>query len=252
MRNYRRLIRRYASIGTFVIGLGANVLVAGVSQAHDPNEYFDFKWKTGTIEGVDMDKSSDWRFVDNFPHNGARDDVRAAAYQWSKQNSTMKFNYESGQPDYDSLQWNANCPYPRTQAGYQKSKVGWGDIGADGYPQDGEALGVTTYCVFANHPNTLYWFKIKMNTDAPWAWGSETLTFAKYDLQSAIAHEFGHATGRAKGGVGSGHFGESWDVCPDYPNNGNRHTMCPAVESGTTVMRSLEQHDIDTFNQGYP
>lgn len=255
----------------FMSMLVANAAVlAGAAQAdHPPSDWYEFKWRDGTktitksdgsTATITMDKAVDWDFVDNFPTGKARDSVRGAAYEWSKPNATMRFNFLDPHEDWSQLGWNDNCPSPRTQASYQKDKVGWGTFGAEGYQADTDALMTIDYCTFGSGgENTLYSFKIKVNDDAPWYYtggnADDNPPDGKYDLESAMVHEFGHATGRSKGGGdASGHFAEGWSVCPDKyeSNEGYRHSMCPYVQDGRKTMRSLEEHERYTFNQAYP
>lgn len=254
----------------FICAVVANIVVLGSTALadHPPSDWYEFKWREGTktvtksdgtTNTITMDKSVDWDFVDNFPQGNARDSVRAAAYEWSKQNATMKFNFLEPHDDWSELSWNDNCPTPRSQYGYQRDKVGWAVIGAAGYQESTDALAITDYCTFgADGTNTLYSFRIKVNKDAPWFYSGgnaeDNPPDGKFDLESAIAHEFGHATGRSRGGDGSGHFLEGWAVCPDKYDTDEalRHTMCPGVQDGRKSMRSLEEHDRSTFNQAYP
>lgn len=66
-------------------------------------------------------------------------------------------------------------------------------------------------------------------------------------MRSTAAHEWGHWTGWF--GPDGAHYAEDGDECP---SNSSRHTMCPRLPDGTTYMRSLESHDIHTFNDAYP
>ena len=70
------------------------------------------------------------------------------------------------------------------------------------------------------------------------------------DLRSAAAHEWGHFTGWVWGPTSGGHFAEGGDYCGG--SSLPRHTMCPRWPDGTTMMRSLEDHDKHTLNNAYP
>ena len=139
-------------------------------------------------------------------------------------------------------------------------KIGWGNFGAEGFQADTDALASVRHCTFNEYGQyALYSFRVKINDDARWFFTGENAEDNPpdntWDLESAMAHEFGHATGRSEGGPGDdGHFGDGWDVCPDKyeSNEAYRHTMCPTVQDGRKVMRSLEWHEISSFNQAYP
>jgi hypothetical protein len=104
-------------------------------------------------------------------------------------------------------------------------------------------------CVFSTATEKAYNFRIAFNQDAPWYKDNGNPPSGDYDTISVAAHEFGHATGRLKGGDGDGHFTEASTYCPV---SSARHTMCPSTYDGTSWQRSLETHDSDTFQNAYP
>ena len=232
---------------TLAAALFSCLMTAVAISAHPANEWYGAKWKSGTLDGVAMDKDVDWRFVDNFPiGDNSRARTRDGASQWSSRGTSLTFNFQWNEPDYDALDWGVCSDH------YQRDKVGWGDFGDAGYSLS-EPLAVVSTCVFSSDRTVLWSFKMKVNNDAPWYTGTGDVPNNRSDMWSVMSHEFGHAGGRIKGGDGSGHFEEWWDVCPD-PGSGNgwdRHTMCPSVFEGTNMMRSLEQHDVDTFQGAY-
>ncbi|MDQ3983449.1 MAG: hypothetical protein M3271_12285, partial [Actinomycetota bacterium] len=69
------------------------------------------------------------------------------------------------------------------------------------------------------------------------------------DIQAPATHEWGHATGREVGGVGSGHFGNGWDVCAG--TEAAHHTMCESVYTNVWWDRTLNDHDKDVFDGKY-
>lgn len=133
--------------------------------------------------------------------------------------------------------------------------MGQGDFGAAGWSLS-EALAKTATCVWSTAPDTLHSFKIKLNEDAPLYSGDDDPPLDKWDMESIMAHEFGHATGRDRSPSGNGadgHFAESSTYCPGSGSSefGSRHTMCPSIFDGTRMQRSLEQHDRDIFQNAY-
>jgi hypothetical protein len=68
------------------------------------------------------------------------------------------------------------------------------------------------------------------------------------DFEGVAAHEAGHTTG-FWGMYADCHFDPNGDYCPF---TSARHTMCPSQEDGSASFRSLEEHDIHTFQNAYP
>jgi hypothetical protein len=72
------------------------------------------------------------------------------------------------------------------------------------------------------------------------------------DLESIASHEFGHATGRVRGGDGDlGHFTQANNGAICNSNADEHHTMCRSGVAGTTYDRTLNTHDKDTFESAY-
>ena len=215
----------------------------GSAQAHPWADWYGQRWRTGTFEGVDQDQTVDWRFVNNFCCGTFRDSVQSGSTKWNAVSGvSMTFHFESSQDDYGGLSWD-DCP-----ANYQADRVGIGDFGDAGWSLN-EPLAVTKLCPFADATDKAYNFRIKFNEDTPWYKDNGDPSNGQWDAISVAAHEFGHATGRTIGGDGSGHFLESSTYCPA---DSGRHTMCPSTFDGTSWQRSLEAHDIDTFQNAYP
>lgn len=222
-------------------------LSATPALAHAWSDWHEFRWTTTVIDGIQTDRNVDWRFVDNFPTgDGGRSRVVDAANRWENVGTSLKFNYQSSQPDWGSLGW-GTC-----SSNYQYDKVGWTAIGASGFSND-EPLGQASSCRFGSTPTAGWDFRIRFNKDAPWYKGTDSVPSGKYDLFSVAMHEFGHVTGRTKGGDGSGHFKESSSYCPGPSSSSwsERHTMCPSTYSGTSLQRTLEAHDSDVLQNAY-
>ncbi|HEX7169063.1 MAG TPA: hypothetical protein VF230_18945, partial [Acidimicrobiales bacterium] len=69
-----------------------------------------------------------------------------------------------------------------------------------------------------------------------------------FDVWAVASHEFGHVTGWG---------GEHYTPAPDAgvlcdEGSQQKHTMCPGIATSNQRMRTLEAHDIGTFNNAYP
>lgn len=225
------------------------LLTGSPANAHNSADWYYEKWSSATYSGIQMDKHVDWRFVDNVP-TSARSRVRDGADDWSSLAASMDFFYPTQQADYSNLDW-PNCDPNVNSDTYQKDKIGWSDFGSPGW-HTSEALAVTLICDLGT--GYLWQFKIAFNADAPWYMGTGNTPSDQDELWGTAAHEFGHATGRTIGGDGQGHFPAGSALCPT-PNDPNfatdYHTMCPFIWTGTSVSRSLETHDKDTFKDAY-
>ena len=242
-------IRGYKAQRNDLVGLILGCCLALIWYApatigHPSSDWYGATWKTGTRDGVTMDKRAEWNFVQGFPTGNKRARTLDGAQEWNQLGQTMTFGFQSTSPDFDTLAW-GTCP---GISNYQLDKIGWGDFGGAGYA--GEPLAATGICTFPSDPSTLHSFKIKVNAAVPWYDGTGTPPSSSWDIWSVMAHEFGHATGRNIGGDGDGHFAESSIYCPAGADSG-RHTMCPSVVSGTSQMRTPATHDSDTFGAAY-
>lgn len=217
------------------------VLPATGASAHVWSDWYGARWATGTVGGVNNDRTVQWKFVDDFPAGvNGRDAGRAGASTWNGR-TTMDFDFESG--EWENLSW-GEC-----STDYQNDKVGWEEISGSGYSA-GEPLAQASLCTWSSDASVLKSFKIRVNSDVSWYTSSGTsVPSNQLDLESTMAHEFGHATGRSQGGDGSGHFVQTGIYC-DSSTMSYYHTMCNAI-SGTYGRRSLEEHDIDTFEDAY-
>src|SRR5690606_10965326 len=81
-------------------------------------------------------------------------------------------------------------------------------------------------------------FSITVDWDESWYTGTGTPGGTQKDLQSLLAHEFGHAAA----------LGETNVTCTGT----TRPTMCPTLPNGTNYMRSLESDDTNGIASVYP
>jgi hypothetical protein len=223
----------------------AALLLPTAVAAHPWADWHIHRWTTTVIGGIQTDRNVDWRFVDNVPSgDGTRARIRDAAARWSNVGTSLSFNF--GSNEAAGLGW-GTCPNS-----YQDDRVGWTNIGSSGFSHS-EPLGQAQNCHFSSNTNAAWSFKIRFNKDAPWYTGTGTPPSDRYDLWSLAMHEFGHVTGRYKGGDGNGHFRESSDYCPGPKSSSFswRHTMCPSIYIGKTNQRTLETHDKDVLQNAY-
>lgn len=233
--------------GILAVIWGAVALLGSASVgAHTASDWYPAKWVN--------DKNVNWKFASGFPTGTApRARVKNGAAKWNQLNQTMGFVFDSG-ADYASF---SALTCPNTE---QKDAVHWGTI--DG-PGTGAALA--TVCTFADaigppgSNTSLHSFQLKFDSAENWFTSdSGTPGSNQPDMESLAAHEFGHATGRSRteggtqtaGGDGKGHFVNSSEYCTPT-TEANHHTMCTSTPLGTTWDRSLNTHDIDTFQNAY-
>lgn len=229
---------RHLSLLVLAAVIAGTVTIALAASAHPYGEYYNAHWGEGALQG-----GIDWRFANDFPSGGGiRDRMKDAAASWNNQNQTLKFDFEASQPDYAAFPF-ASCP-PLDQP--EKNAIHWGAV-------SGEAIGEVNLCTYAeaggSSTSTYHSFQMRMDSTYNWYTGAEPPGQNDNDIQGAAAHEFGHATGREVGGVGSGHFGNSWDVC--VATEAAHHTMCQSVIVNRGWDRTLNDHDKDVFDGKY-
>lgn len=211
--------------------MAASALTSSIATAHDGVTYFPSKWK--------RDSSVEWTFVDTFPSgSGQRNRIKDADGPWNAQGQTMYFVKSSGDvPNYPA---NRNCD----NLGYQQNAFHWDYNGIDG--QFGFAM-LTYVCRFTSDTSEMKAFNTRIDSDEVWHFDSSTPppSYAT-DLQAHATHELGHAAGFA-GPYSSGHFWKDGKPCTDKP----KQTMCPEISYGKAYWRSLESHDIHTFDYRY-
>lgn len=164
-----------------------------------------------------LPNTSDWR-----------NSIRAGDGVWDALGGTTE-------PDFFSQTVSSSGYSCAGGAGSGRSAVHYGAIdGATGI------LGVTTWCI----PSGEYYldaFRILYDSAEVWYSGSGDAPPDQRDVRSVSAHEFGHATGFY------GHFTAS-DLCGDV---GTDQTMCGYYTPGTERFRTLETHDVHTFEGAY-
>lgn len=219
------------------------VLVASMSliasvEAHPDAEYYNARWGEGALIG-----GIEWRFASDVPSGGGlRERIKDGAGHWNNQNQSLRFNFQANQPDYAAFNF-GSCP-PLDQN--EKNAVHWGPI-------EGPAIGSVNLCTFAEaggqSTTTYHSFQMKMDSTVNWYTGADPPGQNDNDIEGAVTHEWGHATGREVGGAGSGHFSNGWSVCNQ--TGSEHHTMCETVILNRDWDRSLNTHDRDVFDSKY-
>jgi hypothetical protein len=90
-----------------------------------------------------------------------------------------------------------------------------------------------------------FWIRFDRDNASEFHWPGHTADDppdGTYDGWALAAHEFGHATGF------DGHIGSSTTYCDGSLDH---HTMCPYILSGYARQRTLEVHDVNTFQSVY-
>jgi len=101
----------------------------------------------------------------------------------------------------------------------------------------GPALAVTGKIITGGN---ITWMEITIDNAELWHTGSGIPPSNRYDLQSTMTHEFGHALGLLHTGY------------PYCPNNTSDATMCPTQGLGAYHYRTLEGDDRNGVNSLYP
>lgn len=99
---------------------------------------------------------------------------------------------------------------------------------------DDDALGVTQPILAAGSSTNLYGVKIILNSNKSFSVGAQS---GKYDIQSVVQHELGHALGVAHCHTKGGAY-----TTPTCPNN----VMCPTLGTGTT-RRTFKAYDTASY-----
>ncbi|HEX7166480.1 MAG TPA: hypothetical protein VF230_05815 [Acidimicrobiales bacterium] len=219
-----------------VAALAALALVAGAGPAwsHGQADYYPNRWTNLTPQ---------WFFDDDFPDGNKRARVRDGLAQWNGRNLPLQFA-EVGEREagFDPA---TDCPAPG-------NAMFWQDI-----PDGMGALAITWTCAGGGE---IVNSSIVFDSSRSWYDGVGDAADGflnqicslppgcENDLWSVASHEWGHMTGFS-GPFEDGHFDPNADICQSDP--GPQHTMCPFLEIGTERLRTLEVHDIHTFEGSY-
>jgi len=223
-----------------IVGLGLS------ASAHTASDWYGKKWGNGNL-------TPKWRFADDVPKTCCyRDRIQNGKAEWNQLGEPMSFDFAAGQPDFPAFPF-LSCPkLSDGSANKEKNAMHWSYLdGKFGFA--GETYVCSFYDVNEGNPDYIANFQMRFDSGESWYTGTGTpscpnVDSCQTDLWSVATHEFGHATGRTKGGDGLGHFGENWSVCADVAD---KHSMCPWDFANYTRGRSLELHDKDSFRSAY-
>jgi hypothetical protein len=199
--------------------------------AHDQPNYYPQRWSG----------ARGWFFTTEVPSGAVRDRLRNGLQAWNA----------VGQPFFFGGQLLDQPPTVNPYSCNGQTAIGMWWRGIDGR---NNTLGETAICtsgttiVQANiiFDNSEYWYT--GTGDAP----SDPLICLRdhcgeFDLYSVAVHEAGHATGFA-GPFNEGHFDAADAICS---SDSTQQTMCPFTRKGSESNRSLESHDVHTFDASY-
>ncbi len=151
--------------------------------------------------------------------------------------------------------WNAGNRTLSVSAcnGQNENGLFWVNLGGQPPPGYKDVIGRTTACTHGGAPWRMYSFRTEVDGAQPnWYTDTGAAPANTYDLFSLATHELGH---------GAGFFSTNqkhWDdVGPDSElqcvsgTSSSKHSLCASVPTGTTMMRSLATHDLESFTARY-
>lgn len=213
------------------------MMVGTTAQAHTANVYFLARWQTG--------QSVPYLFAPDFPTGAFQSRVLDGVAQWRNRAG-------SAEPKF----WNAGTAttliaYTTCNPSFNTpNHLHWMDLDF----HSGATVGLTSIC-YNGADGRIYSFQMAFDSDRDWYTGTGDandglfqmcIPSCQIDFWSIATHEMGHAHGFT-GAVG-GHFDGSDGICP---NSDARQTMCAGYTGGTERIRTIETHDIHTFQAAY-
>lgn len=203
---------------------------AGAATAHEVPDVYPSRF-AGTSEGFYWDPS-----VTNSTSPQAatlKDAIGDARIRWNELVGDFNIDKNGDGPEVAGA-WD-NCDNYSGEENY----VSFEPMGQ--FP--GPVLAVVVTCEYESFPVNIRTAQMRFDSTENWHYAKDVAPQDdESDMRSVAAHEWGHWTGWF-GPVGA-HFSNEGDYC-------GGHTMCPIIPDGTTFMRSLETHDIHTFNAAY-
>jgi hypothetical protein len=202
--------------------LGASLTTPGAAQAHPSADYYTYLvWPATAVEN--------YQIAGGVPQiDRVRATIRAGAGQWN-----LLFPGST----FEEIGYSSQAPYVFPQCDpVSRSFVFQRDI------SDPDILGEAFICgtLSANLRADAFWVTFDNRS-----WHSNVLSDPPpdaFDRYSVATHEMGHAMG---------HW-EHWpSASPRCEEVSNKLSMCPTVAPGSTMMRSIDDHDIHTFENTY-
>lgn len=210
--------------------LMANLLVFGMNpgQSHSAENYYPDTWPNPPIE---------WKFAPTFPNGPKRARVQDAAEHWNAVTGVgFSFSFQGeGNQAFDP-DTGCNRPYNGV------------------FEQVYEPYGGTYPCFKQNGNLDSMTLIMEEGSDSFWKTGPDDTGTHVYE--SVVTHEMGHFTGfgagyRWPGGSDLLHFVPSSQPSGICWDDSTRHTMCGGLEPVDGRNITLEEHDIETFQNGY-
>lgn len=209
---------------------------------HSASTYFLVTYGSGDLPNIT------YRFTQSVPNTTFRGRVEDGADKWTAVGG-VDLNLVRGSLTADNFAY-ANCNKGPTGV----ATVHYKDIGGP------FAYGVTIVCLKNN--GNIREFRIALNSDV-YGWNITTSDpgSSEVDVWSVSAHEFGHGVGGWLDASSGQHFSNN-TVCPVNSSGGlfaSWQTMCDSVDNLTPpddeyakkFRRTLEEHDIHTFENAY-
>jgi hypothetical protein len=205
------------------------LVTPSTATAHPVSTFYPEPWP-----GLSLPTIS-WRFTSEFTGTAKRNRVLDGSQEWDGVRcGGLSFGWTL--PDYGNYLAQNTCDKPREHNG-----IHWEELRG--------AYASTHTCLTPDLQN--FWnFAMVFDSGDVWNTGTDNPTSSEIDMWHVATHEFGHGT------AFDGEFLDL-DACP-FEQFGSWNTMCESVEvltdeseRGRKFRRSLESHDIHTFQAAY-
>lgn len=227
-------IAHFKPFAAFAAVAGAAAALSPLAAGHEVDSYYKTKYAVPRTVQV--------YFNSDFPGGRFRDRARDAVQPWNNRPPRLDFNVHSeGSAGTSAEQVRNECS--RTRANHYPPSVlfyGPTQIGQRG------RIAFTQPCIRFASPNRVMFFFQVYDSETTWYTGTGDAPASAYDFLSIATHEFGHGTGF------EGHFDQQQPWSGICANNASRPTMCAAEDPGRERLRTLENHDVHTFDAAYP
>jgi len=208
---------------TFGFAAGAGSPASG----HSTDTYLNLLWSAADLPNVG------WKFHTNVPTGAVRNRIIESNDPWDATTANINLVKQSG----NGRAFSNDC----NDYGQEENVVYWRNI---------SNYGVTAQCYFAESLR-MHHFTLSLDSGVKWQTGTNDPNQFEIDLLSIAIHEFGH-------GGGWSHFFLG-DTCSTTGPYSDWNTMCatidvldpPGSELGKKFRRTLENHDIHTYENAY-
>lgn len=223
MNHYRTRGGRAAALPVIAV-----LMMTGATSAaaHDVATKVPQRW----VEDANLS----WAFTSGFPDTTSyRNRVRDGLQPWASAATPLTWQEN---PEFSATY----DPYLGCPSSKGRNGIFWrSDV--DNYASVDDALAAVFKC---SKPSGEIWsasmvFDSTADGTHGWYAGTGTPGPGQYDLWQVATHEWGHV-------MGLNHFAAGSSEC-----SSPKHTMCPSSGLQETALRSLESHDIHTFESAY-